>query len=62
MSTYYMQSIVLGSMDLASGLFCYYFWNRVSLCSPDWPEALYIAKVGLQLVEIHLPLLPGCWN
>jgi hypothetical protein len=38
------------------------FFETGSLRSSDWPGACYIDKAGRQLVKIHLPLLPRCWD
>ncbi|EGV95088.1 hypothetical protein I79_000019 [Cricetulus griseus] len=36
------------------------FWDRVSPCDAGWPETCYVDQDGLELIEIHLPLLPEC--
>jgi hypothetical protein len=37
------------------------FQNRVSLWSPGYPGTQFVDQAGLELTEIHLPLLPKCW-
>lgn len=34
------------------------FWDKVTLCSPHWPETRYIHQGGHKIPEIHLPLPP----
>jgi hypothetical protein len=42
-------------------LFC--FWDRVSLYnSPGCLGTHFIDKAGLELTEIHLTVLLGCYN
>lgn len=36
--------------------------HRVSLCSPDCARTRCLDQAGLGLSEIHLPLLPKCWD
>ena len=47
-------------------LFCFglVFQDRVSLYVALEPvlELALVDQVGLELTEIHLPLLPECWN
>jgi hypothetical protein len=38
-----------------------FLWDRVSLCSPGWPETHYVDQAGLKLTEIHLALPLECW-
>lgn len=33
--------------------------NRVSLCTPGWPELTMLEQAGLKLRGIYLPLPPG---
>lgn len=35
--------------------------DRVSLCSPGWPETYCVVQTGFKLAESQRPLLPGCW-
>ena len=42
-------SLVLGFVLFCSG-------DRVSLCSPGWPETHFIDQAGLELMEVHLPI------
>lgn len=49
-------------VHLIGFLFVFHFWNRISLCSPGCPRTSYVEQSRLQLIEIHLPLLPECWS
>ena len=40
--------------------FC--FQDRGSPCSPGCPGIYSVDQAGLELIEIHLPLLPKCWD
>lgn len=39
-------------------LFCFYYWHRVSICSPGWLRTHYGDQTGLELTEKCLPVLP----
>lgn len=41
-------------------LFCvlFLFWDRISLCHSDCPTTHAVYLAGIELTEIHLPLLP----
>jgi hypothetical protein len=45
-------------------LFCFgcVVLDRVSLRSLGCPKTLYVDQDGLELTEIHPPLLPKCWD
>lgn len=42
--------------------FLFLFSGRVLLCRPGSPDTYYVAHGGLELTEIHLPLLLKCWD
>lgn len=52
-STNIITSIMIRTM------FCLFFKDRLSLCSPGWLGTSYIDQAGLDLVAIFLPLLWG---
>lgn len=35
----------------------YYYFNKISLCDPDWPTTHSVDYAGLEHQEIHLRLL-----
>ena len=37
-------------------------FSRLSLFSLGCPGAPYVVQAGLELIEIHLPLLSECWD
>lgn len=39
-----------------------YFFETVSLCNPVWLGTCYVDQTGLEIIEIHLPLSPKCWD
>lgn len=41
---------------------CWFFLVMVSWCRPGCPGTHYIGRSGLKLTEIHLLLLPKCWD
>lgn len=47
-----------GSGGWHSMFVSFWFWARFSLCSPNWPRTLYVARVVLQLTG-HLPRPAG---
>lgn len=49
-------------MHLIGLFFVFHFWDWISLCSPGCPRTSYVEQSWLQLIEIHLPLLPECWS
>jgi hypothetical protein len=42
-----------------SGMFFFFFLDRVSLYSPGCPGAHFVDQAGL---ELRLPLPPECWD
>ena len=54
--------LVLTMDDSSVESFFFFFWDRVSLCSPDCPRTHSIDQAGFELIEIHLPLPPKCWE
>ena len=55
-----------GNMKARLNLFvcfhCFIFQDRVSLCSPGYSGTHIVDQAGLELIEIHLPLPPDCWD
>lgn len=47
-----------GGGEWLSMFVSFWFWARVSRCSPNWPRTLYVAQAGLQLIG-HLPRPAG---
>jgi hypothetical protein len=44
-------------------VFClFYFWDKVLQCSPAYYGTPHVDQAGLIFVEIHLLLLPECWD
>lgn len=43
-------------------LFAGLFWNRISQCSPRWPQTHYIDRNGLEPTEIHLLVPAQCYR
>lgn len=39
-------------------LVCWFIWDRVSLCSPDWPGTHYVKQASLERSHLH----PKCWE
>lgn len=37
-------------------------WDRLLLCSPDWPGTHYVDHIGLKFIETCPPLLLMCWD
>ena len=56
----YLQSYYIAKDDLKLLLLLLFFWDRVSLYSPDCPGTQYVEQAGLELIEICLP--PECWH
>ena len=50
-----------GVMEVVVMFVCF-FSDRVSLCSPGFPGTHSVDQVGLELVELILPLPPECWH
>jgi hypothetical protein len=42
--------------------FFFFFWDKVSLCSPGCPGTHSVDQAGFKLREIHLPLPLMCWD
>lgn len=40
----------------------FFSWGRVSLSSSGWSRTYYVHQADLTLTELHLSLLPECWN
>jgi hypothetical protein len=42
-------------------LFRFFFWDRVSLCSPDWPQIHHSSTSAIQLLGLVVCItMPGC--
>lgn len=46
---------------LLSTWFFFLRWSFL-LCSSVWLDTLYVDQAGVELLEIHLPLSPECWD
>jgi hypothetical protein len=57
-----IRSVVLKSRHLIPDfIYLFIYWDRVLLCSSDWPRAYYVVEAGFELM-ILLPQPPQCWK
>lgn len=42
---------------LAFACFFFFFWDKVSLCSPNCPEIYYVNQTGFEVTEVHPSIL-----
>lgn len=52
----------LGSSNSFVVDFHFIYLRQDLTISPSWPGAQYVVQAGLKLMEIHLSLLPKCWD